>query len=131
MPCYFMADVAFRYAKANGVLIHVDARDFWSDIFYVAVPRWLSPLVRLALARDEAIVRRLFGQADSLSTMSRGGLEWAMHKGRRCQKPFDQVFYLGYKPQTQLSAMPPWLAALDGKLIASYYSEHKILNKLC
>lgn len=120
MPCYFMADVALRYAKANGVPIHVDARDFWPDIFYAAVPRWLSPLVHVALARDEAMVRRLFGQADSLSAMSQGVLDWAIHKGRRCQKPLDQVFYLGYQPQAQLSQIPPWLAALDGKLIAAY-----------
>jgi len=97
-PCYHMAYEGFRYANRNKTPIVVDIRDLWPDIFLA--PNWNSIFklgLQMALRKDFKKVSTFLRNADALTAMSQGCLDWGLKKVGRTQSAKDRVFYLGYK----------------------------------
>lgn len=98
MPDHILAYEAARYAVKNAIPFIVDIRDLWPDIFLDRFKDMeLYSVGKIALALDFAKLTFLLKNADSLVAVSKGYLNWGLHKIDRAKSPFDKVFYHGYK----------------------------------
>jgi glycosyltransferase involved in cell wall biosynthesis len=95
LPSHDLADAAVRFATAQGIPIVIDVRDKWPHNFLDVAPRGFRWLLRLALKREFRMVRRTLSQADSVVSMTRPLLDWALRQGSRPAGEDDRVFYLG------------------------------------
>lgn len=71
---------------------------------------------KIVLARDFMLLAFLLKNADALTAMSKGILQWGLDKIGRYQRQSDKVFYLGYKAHSKKdvdknkgSDIPVWL----------------------
>ena len=98
MPCYHLAYEGMRYAQRNRILLLVDIRDLWPDIFVNPLGKMgLQKIGRFALARDFFKLSLLLKNADALVAVSKGYLNWGLNKISRTPRELDRVFYHGYK----------------------------------
>ena len=127
MPDHLLAYEAARYARKNSIPFLVDIRDLWPDIFLDRFKKvgmyWLGKIV---FARDFALLASLLKNADALTAMSKGILQWGLDKVVRSQGPFDKVFYLGYKKNDSgdlagthqnSSSFPNWLKGREDQKV--------------
>lgn len=115
LPDHLLSYEAARYARKNGVAFLVDIRDLWPDIFLSRFKNMgLHGLGKMLLARDFLLLASLLKSADALMAVSKGYLQWGLDKIERVQSPFDRVFYLGYRAESEKGAddrldVPDWL----------------------
>ena len=119
MPDHLLAYEAARYARKNKIPFIVDIRDLWPDIFLDRFRNiGMYGVVKIALAIDFAKLSFLLKNADALTAMSKGILQWGLDKIGRSQGPFDKVFYIGYKSNNSKNLansngsldVPDWLS---------------------
>lgn len=95
-PLIDLAYEAVRYGQKNNVLVVIDIRDFWPDIFVQPFPTFLQPFVRLGinllLKRKVSYVMK---HADVVIGVIPKALEFAKKHGRTL-KPHDHVVHLSY-----------------------------------
>jgi glycosyltransferase involved in cell wall biosynthesis len=124
-PLIDVAAWAVAYGGAQGIPVIVDVRDLWPDTIVDVFPGPAKPLARLALDRDFRRTRYAFSNATSLTSMSRGVLDWALAKVPREQAGSDRVFPIGF-PARNGSVRPPdpsldeWLSSLRGRRLFVY-----------
>lgn len=89
-PPIELADRVARYAKASGIGLIVDARDYWPDTFPDRAPKPLQALVDFAVRPMRRSARATFNRADAIVAMSREMLEWAQAY-RTTDVPFEAL----------------------------------------
>jgi len=95
MPTHDLAYEAVMFAKKNNVLILIDIRDKWPDLFLDYVPAFFRRLVKILLSRDFLIIKKTMQMADGLISMMNNLLEWGLNYAQRKKNVRDRVFYLG------------------------------------
>ncbi|MFA5506929.1 MAG: glycosyltransferase family 4 protein [Vulcanimicrobiota bacterium] len=105
--CIPMLEAAFaclRVARKRKIPLVLDVRDPWPEIFRTLAPPRLRSIVRLVLSPYWVLARRLFHQADSVTAVSSGFLEWAQRLGGRTESQAhnDAVFFHGAYPPSEL-----------------------------
>lgn len=122
MPCHHLAFEAVRYARSRNIPVLVDIRDLWPDIFLEKIHNSSSrKLGRLTLYLEFKRLRSLLREADGITAVSKGYLQWALEKAERGGGEWDRVFLLGYKPPQKTSIIPKspklseWLQGQEGK----------------
>jgi glycosyltransferase involved in cell wall biosynthesis len=96
VPILELAESVVKYAKGNNVPVVVDVRDLWPDVYYRLFPKWLHPLVKQLLVLEYRRVRRVFGQANGITAVSKTYLDWGLEHAGRARGNNDAVFHLGY-----------------------------------
>ncbi|MEM9657060.1 MAG: glycosyltransferase, partial [Planctomycetota bacterium] len=98
IPSLEWADAAIDYGRALQVPVVVDVRDLWPDVFPSALPRGFRSVGRLLLTPYARLARRVCQDADALSAISEGHLEWALRLSGRERTSWDKATPLGYEP---------------------------------
>ncbi len=120
LPCHHLAYEGVRFSRERDIPVIIDVRDPWPDIFLNKVRGGpLYGLTKMALTQDFIRLKYSLANADSLTAVSRGYLQWALDRAGRNAGQWDRVFYLGYKsPDDEDSGgvpVPDRLAGLEGK----------------
>jgi glycosyltransferase involved in cell wall biosynthesis len=105
---------AVRYGQRHGVLVALDVRDLWPDIFLDVLPGLLRPAGRMLLHplfRDAAWSLH---QCDAVFGVSEAYLRWGLQRARRPRRANDGVFPLGYRRASWTAADA---AALERRLV--------------
>ena len=95
-PTIELSYEAVRFGREFGVPVVVDVRDMWPDIFedLLPLPRWLSRLMLLPLARKARVALR---DATMVTAITEPFLDWAMQRGERQRRPQDRAVHLAYQ----------------------------------
>lgn len=121
LPPYDLAYQAAQFSRRRRVPLLIDARDCWPDIFVDVVPASMRPLLRVVLHSEFRLTRSAFRQADVVTAVSRDILDWAVSYCDPERHAEDRVFHLGFRsPPAEITKVPDWLAALDGKFIIAF-----------
>ena len=84
-------------SRIRGVPLVLDIRDPWPEVFALAAPKRLRPLVRTVLFPYFQLAYGLFRHCTGLTAVSQSFLDWAQQSSGRTssRKGFDAVFYHG------------------------------------
>jgi glycosyltransferase involved in cell wall biosynthesis len=97
LPTIELARDAVRYAREYKVPVLVDVRDLWPDLIHDSVPATLRPLARVVLSWLDRGANEALSQCNGIIGISRGYLDWGLHRAGRCERWPDAVFPLGYQ----------------------------------
>jgi len=68
--------VAVKWLKSRGAPVMLNDKDQWPQIFIEPFPKFIQPLVRLALSPYFYLGRKAMRDASAFCTMSNSFLEW-------------------------------------------------------
>lgn len=95
-PAIELAYEATIYAKKNEVPFIIDARDMWPDIFLNASPPFFRPFIKIFLAKYYSMTSYIFSNANIITGITDGFVDWAITYTDRNRSSNDKAFYLGY-----------------------------------
>lgn len=94
LPAPGMCRVAIEYAGCHNVPVVIDVRDLWPDIFLTVIPQGLRWLGRFVLWPAFNSNQRIFREADAVTAVSSGYLDWGLTYAGRKRSETDAVFPL-------------------------------------
>ncbi len=94
LPAPGMCRVAIEYAGCHNIPVVIDVRDLWPDIFLSIIPHGLRWLGRVVLWPAFNSNRRIFREADAITAVSAGYLDWGLTYAGRKRSETDAVFPL-------------------------------------
>ncbi len=110
IPTDYFCALAVRLGKKYQAASLLDVRDFWPDVFFSLVPKWMAPAVWLCTRPMNRRVSRAFANATAIAGTAPGMLQWGLDKGNRDKTDLDQVFPIG-----SISEKPPEAAMEKGR----------------
>lgn len=96
-PTIDLSYEAVKYGEKNGVPVIIDVRDLWPDLFFNPFPKWMYPVIKIALHDYIKKTKYLFNHCNAITAISDGYLSWAFSYCKRQRKATDRVFPLGYE----------------------------------
>lgn len=99
-PTPELCNEAVKYGKKHQVPVLIDVRDLWPEVFIDVAPKYLKPLIRLALYPFFVATGRIFQKATGLIGLTEGFLNISLAKAQRERWNTDAVFALGYQQKT-------------------------------
>jgi glycosyltransferase involved in cell wall biosynthesis len=116
-PTIELSFEAVRFGRERGVPVILDVRDLWPDIFVQPAPKALRGLLGILLRPYFIAARSALAEANAITAVSKGYLEWGLRRAGRQLRATDRVFPLAYsfgKPSG--SARSEGIAVLREKL---------------
>lgn len=95
LPTLELSEQAVIFGVKHGIPVVVDVRELWPDNYLTAFPRYLRPLVRVALGNEFSRVHRIFHNSTAVTASSPAYLDWGLKKADRQASLIDKWFPLG------------------------------------
>jgi glycosyltransferase involved in cell wall biosynthesis len=92
------AAVMTRWLRRRRVPVLLDVKDHWPPLFMDALPGWLRPMGRVVLSPYYLIARRAMREADGMTAMAEGFLDWGIRFAGRRRSDHDTVVPLTSRP---------------------------------
>jgi len=95
LPTLEVSEQAVIFGVKHDIPVVVDVRELWPDNYLTAFPRYLRPLVRVALRNEFSRVHRIFHNSTAITASSPAYLAWGLKKANRQASLIDKWFPLG------------------------------------
>jgi glycosyltransferase involved in cell wall biosynthesis len=131
-PLIEVAFEAVKYGREQRIPVVVDIRDLWPDTFLARFPRWLQGLGRCIFRAEFSKTRKLFKEAQGITAISQGILEWGLRYAGRPMERQDRVFPIGYPSldhKTTADAAK-WREAAAGKVVVTFIGSFGVSYEL-
>lgn len=96
-PTIEMAHASTRYGKRNGIPVILDVRDLWPDLIHWSLPQGLRTVGKAATLPYDLVARQALRNANSLTAIADGFLEWALRKAGRGATDTDATISFTYE----------------------------------
>ena len=95
-PIIELAYAGLKYCKMKSIPYIVDVRDFWPDIFYEVLPKWLKFIGLFLFFPWESKSKKILRNASGITGITEEAIHWARNKIKQNIQTHDKPFPLAY-----------------------------------
>jgi glycosyltransferase involved in cell wall biosynthesis len=119
LPTLELSLAAVHFGSIRKIPVIIDIRDLWPDIFYEVAPRWLRPLLKIALVPMLFQANAACKKAYAITGNSPGFVKWGIDRAKRKPTNLDRYFPFGYEI--------PILSQSEEKSASQFWAKYDIV----